>query len=313
MDEPNDIGTPGAEDKAQAWRRRFGLAGDVAAAGLESVTESVTEGVTGSVSLDMMPGTPSREFRAEPPSREAGGESIIEGIPGSGGAPTDRIALAREEMRRIVHDRLGGDPALLDAIEQLSLSGEEAVKLLEDRGPPPSGDQFAALEAIVAFDGTRPSFLLKEDRIEFGSTFSVGPWEATLSPFEELLNGFAACVGRVELGTSHIGTAFLIAPTLALTNRHVAQSIADLGTDPPELLGAASLDFGREYGGRSSHDRREIRAVLLAGKDEIVKPIDHASSIWRCSRSPRPPCPALSRIGISRSAGAPAICRPAGW
>lgn len=188
----------------------------------------------------------------------------------------DRIAQAREEMRRVVLDQLGGDAALLEAVERISLSSEEAVALIEQADRLPSPDHFMALEAIVAFDGTRPSFLVKEDRVDFASSSAAPSWRVRLEPLADEIARFSACVGRVELGSRHIGTAFLIAPTLALTNRHVAQAVADFSADQPALLGEVFLDFGREHGGRDSHDRRPAKALLLAGAERIATPISHA-------------------------------------
>ena len=191
----------------------------------------------------------------------------------------ERIRLARERMRQVVLDRLGGDQALLETVDSIAMSSREAVALLDGDGTTPATEQLNALEAVVAFDGSRPSFLVREDGIDFESSFTTDTWKTVLDPHLADLRGFAACVGRVERGVDPKGTAFLVAPTLALTNRHVAQEIADVASDPPELLGAAFLDFGREHGaGRSSYDRRDIKRVLHVGAQEIRRfgPIDHA-------------------------------------
>ena len=76
------------------------------------------------------------------------------------------------------------------------------------------------------FDGTRPSFLVKNNRIDFASSFNTGTWQTDLQPRLDSLTFSLSCTGRVELGELHIGTAFLVTPTLAITNRHVAQAIA---------------------------------------------------------------------------------------
>jgi len=191
-------------------------------------------------------------------------------------SPEQRIEQAREEMRRIVMGRLGGDAALLEAVDSVRLTGEEAVQLLRDGDAEIGEDQAVALEVIVAFDGTRPSFLIRDGEIDLDSSLTSPDWRTTLQPHLTGLANMAACVGRVELGNRHIGTAFLIAPTLALTNRHVVQAIADFGSEPPDLLGSCFLDFGREHQGRDSHDRREILAILGAGTRPIVNPIDHS-------------------------------------
>ena len=229
-------------------------------------------------------------------------------------APVDRVALAREHMRKIVFDRHGGDPALLAQVKSLAISGEEAVALLQDEGPAPAPEQFSALEAIVAFDGTRPSFLVRNDRIDFDSSFAVDPWRVQLDPHLDDLRHFASCVGRVEGGEAHVGTAFLIAPTLALTNRHVAQSIADVGVDPPDLLNPAFLDFGREDGsGRASHDRRAVKRVLLVGADEIISgPVVHSRldlALLEVAPSALPGAEGVRFLPLSSRAGA----LPGGW
>lgn len=193
----------------------------------------------------------------------------------STGAPSDRIRCAREEMRRIVKDRFGGDAALLAAVDAVVATGRDAVQVLEtaDRAPAPS--EFSALEAIVAFDGTRPSFLVRDGEIDLTSSFSTSRWKTTLAPRLSQLAAFAACVGRVELGDAGIGTAFLIAPTLALTNRHVAQAIAQFGPSGIEVRPDIALDFGREHQARDSYDRRAVRKVLFAGTRLVAPPVDH--------------------------------------
>jgi len=98
-----------------------------------------------------------------------------------------------------------------------------------------------------------------------------------------------ACVGRVELGEQHIGTAFLVTPTLAITNRHVAQAIARFKDDRILLKAAVHVDFGREeWNGKASFDRRDAQEIMFAGKDPIVDPIDHHKldlAVLRLSRS----------------------------
>jgi hypothetical protein len=231
-----------ASRAAQHWRRRLGLVAPSPAAGLESLSLESTEAGTGRTD----------------------------------DTPADRIERAREAMIRMGTDQLGGDPALLEQVRALAFTGKEAMDILAtDESAAPHAEQLAALEAIVAFDGTRPSFLVKDDRIDFQSSFNTASWENDLQGFVPGLALAAACVGRVELGTSHIGTAFLVAPTLAITNRHVAQAIARFEQTGIALRPDANLDFGREREGRASFDRRHIEAILFAGKEPIAGALDH--------------------------------------
>jgi len=188
----------------------------------------------------------------------------------------ERVARAKEAMQRIVKDRFGGDEALLKAVDKLAITSEEAIGVLDAAASEPTSDQFASLEAIVAFDGTRPSFLVKKQAIDFQSSFNTASWKENLQSYLGQLEQQIVCVGRVELGQTHIGTAFLVTPTLAITNRHVAQAIAGIGDDKMQIKANVFLDFGREeWDGRSSFDRRRVEALLFAGRDPIVSPIDH--------------------------------------
>jgi V8-like Glu-specific endopeptidase len=188
----------------------------------------------------------------------------------------ERIRCAREAMIQMVKDRLGGDPALLKVIDELALTGKDAIAIL-DALPhdAPSRDQLAALEAIVMFDGTRPSFLVKHNRIDFASSFNTGTWQTDLQPRLASLTFSLSCIGRVELGERHIGTAFLVTPTLAITNRHVVQAIATFERTillKPDVY----LDFGREqWNGKASFDRRRVSAVVFAGNATVAAPLDH--------------------------------------
>jgi hypothetical protein len=181
-------------------------------------------------------------------------------------------------MIRLVKDRFGGDATLIDAVNKLTVSSQEAVAIIGDTSTTvqPNEDQLASLEAIVAFDGTRPSFLVKDNQIDFQSSYNNGRWKDDLAPYLARLATFTACVGRVELGETHIGTAFLVTPTIALTNRHVAQAIARFQNGKIKVKSGVFLDFGREeWNGRQPFDRRTVEQVLFAGKDPIEAPIDH--------------------------------------
>ncbi|WP_322021686.1 MULTISPECIES: trypsin-like serine peptidase [unclassified Burkholderia] len=223
------------DDRAAIWRRRLGLQSVAAGGPFEAALESGT------------------------------GDST----------PAERIKHAREEMRRIVIERFGGDAALLESVAKLAITAQDAVAVLEAAEREPALDEYSSLEAIVAFDGTRPSFLLKNGEVDLESSYSTSSWKTMLSSKSEQLAAFAACVGRVEIQEQGIGTAFLVAPTLAVTNRHVAQMIAFLMPDGFELKADIFLDFGREYKGRTSYDRRTVRNVLFAGAERIEEPVNH--------------------------------------
>jgi Trypsin-like peptidase domain len=192
--------------------------------------------------------------------------------------PMDRIAMARAAMERLVRDRFGGDAELLKLVRNLAISSEEAVAILGESDKDPNAEQMASLETIVIFDGTRPSFLIKDNEIDFSSSFNTGDWDKTLNSDLADLTRFTRCIGRVELDGMHIGTAFLVTPTLAVTNRHVAQAIADFEAGAIVMKpGAPTVDFGREQATDfASFDVRRITSIAFAGAKAIdPRAIDH--------------------------------------
>ena len=97
-----------------------------------------------------------------------------------------------------------------------------------------------------------------------------------MQPYLDRLPVSLSCIGRVELGERHIGTAFLVTPTLAITNRHVAQSIARFDSNQILLKSNVHLDFGREqWNGKASFDRRSVESVVFAGNTIVAAPVDH--------------------------------------
>jgi hypothetical protein len=220
-----------------------------------------------------------REFHPVRAARGGGLEGMTEGMTENAPAvdeATDRIRRAKEAMIRLIKEQYGGDSALLAAANKIAITGAEAVTILAEPKPEPKPDHFSALETIVVFDGTRPSFLLKNNEIDFNSSFNKGDWQNALNSQLSTIADYASCVGRVEMGDMHIGTAFLVTPTLAFTNRHVAQAIARFDQNEMQIKNEIHVDFGREeWNDKQSYDRRNVEAVVFAGKDKIAPPIDH--------------------------------------
>ena len=131
------------------------------------------------------------------------------------------------------------------------------------------------LEVIVRTDGTRPSYLLKNDRIDF-STGVKGEWDEILVASGDRIAGAMECLGRIELSGQHIGTGFLIAPDLIATNQHVLQDVGQRNRNGNwELRADAGIDFGRELNGIGSRTPRKLKAVAFAGDDIDPSSIDH--------------------------------------
>ena len=88
----------------------------------------------------------------------------------------------------------------------------------------PDGEEDAARE-LAALPSDLPSFVFQE-RLEALKNKKKADW----LPVRFLEQGLAAAgaVGRVEYGANRVGTAFLVAPDLVLTNAHVLKYIPTL-------------------------------------------------------------------------------------
>ncbi|MCE9672164.1 DNA/RNA non-specific endonuclease [Myxococcus stipitatus] len=124
---------------------------------------------------------------------------------------------------------------------------------LELVGPPPPGLPIRGLEAIVERFGY-PSLLVQQD------TFDIpiaDTWRALLEVHRLKLERIVRSVGRVELENHErewLGTAWMVAPNIAVTNRHVAVHFAvttdqgwEVGRNPFGVPYGVFINFAAEY------------------------------------------------------------------
>ena len=166
-------------------------------------------------------------------------------------------------------------------IEDIQLYGKSALISLRDSNKAPllPPEQLSAtLEAIVKFDGTRPTFLINNGEVNLSSSITTS-WQDSLYVSRDLLRQVIPSVGRISSSAeegSAIGTGFLISETLLVTNRHVLQKIACRNDEKGkwEFFGGASVDFVKEYGSTDS-DSVEFVSVVFAGPNAVRLQIDH--------------------------------------
>ena len=123
-----------------------------------------------------------------------------------------------------------------------------------------------AQEAIIRREG-RPVFLVRNDRID-GTPSSF--WEARLQNARPLLEAALPAVGRIDLRNHPkpwVGTGWLVAPDVVVTNRHVAREFVSgsagsfvFHVDPLGERAEASVDFLREH---ESSSRRVFQVVRV--------------------------------------------------
>lgn len=142
------------------------------------------------------------------------------------------------------------------AVDAISAAGRDA-RLTEP--------QRNALEAIVLLTG-RPVLFIRHDTFEL----PTGQWEM-LAPYREEITAVVKSVGRIgvsmDYGTPYVGSGFVVAPGLVMTNRHVVEKFVAHTSDGWILDPGCQMviDFKQEFG---VADKREFRVEGVAWVDE---------------------------------------------
>lgn len=141
----------------------------------------------------------------------------------------------------------------------------------QDRNMGLSRDQEFSLEALVLLEG-RPALETNWGQIDFYAPQALN--FSHLALYSDALTTMINSVGRIELSGQQIGTGFVIAPSLILTNRHVAELIAKAYrmVDQSDIwilkAGEPIIDFGREANSQKKQCHF-IRSIRIAGPDPI--------------------------------------------
>ncbi|HWF90419.1 MAG TPA: trypsin-like peptidase domain-containing protein [Pyrinomonadaceae bacterium] len=208
---------------------------------------------------------------------------------GGGGAAVDlsdqaideRVNATKGQLYDIIKTHLGDKADLYEIANKIVADGGEALRVLrgeDDEGLTARGDVIDSLEAIIRTDGSRPSFMICDGVVDL-TTSPVGTWADDIKLSMDLLRDAFNCVGRIDVPDADFGfqgTGFLIHENLIITNRHVLQVITDWQSDGSwTMKPGVAIDFGHEFKGRASLNRRLIKRVVYAGPDPIRSFIDH--------------------------------------
>ncbi len=210
-------------------------------------------------------------------------EPGLEGLESAGAAPdlsAARAEAALELARRIAEREWGDalDPALLEKLEKIYLeAGVKGLERLRNEGEDAAlpDDEYGGLEAIVEIDGSRPTLQVAQNGSIDTEEELLRSWKSAAQKFSGEIQQVARSVGRIDLGTRHRGTGFVIKDGLILTNRHVLQQIARHRNGEWTFRGP---DPNITFDADPSESRQlqfPIKRVVVAGPDRISVPIDY--------------------------------------
>lgn len=140
--------------------------------------------------------------------------------------PADILHRVDGIVRAMPSDEVEDEDDLREALQILLGYGDSGLSKLVNNPAALSVNEGFAIEAIIAVDGSRPSFLLKEAAVNLTHPF-IGGWVNEITAARAKIEMAAGAVGRIQPSMGHasnfIGTGFLISsdPALILTNFHV--------------------------------------------------------------------------------------------
>jgi subtilisin family serine protease len=183
-------------------------------------------------------------------------------------------ALLRHLELRFARDDAGQDPPDEQTRRlrtQVLDDAGRALDVLTRRPEALSTDRrfLLALEALVRIKG-RPSLLVRDGTYDPADPELDEDWSRVLDEAGPRLPALIRSACRVDLDGEHVGSGFVVAPGLVMTNRHVLEDLVvdQSGRDGWQLLDGAEVDFDAEVG-TSSREPFRVLGVAFAGPDPI--------------------------------------------
>jgi endonuclease G len=175
-------------------------------------------------------------------------------------APAD---LNRKLTTELTHLFTAGDRGAA-----LESAGVEAVFELPEQG-------FGLEAIIIADEFKRPALLVRNNTYEKPRSET---WASVLNPHRTKLERAIGAVGRVELkghpSYNYVGTAWMIAERIAVTNRHVASVFARKSGSSYKILSGprgklkAFIDFREEFNIPSSNEIPVEKVLFMAADSD---------------------------------------------
>ena len=185
------------------------------------------------------------------------------------------------ERRFEAADRLTQPPdsATANLRRMIVQTAEPALAKLGTHGGAASLDppERIALEALIQLHN-RPSIVIRDGDLTAQPTDpDMEDWQATLVTQRAAMKKTIASVGRIDLDGGHVGTGFVVAPGVVMTNRHVLEILgAETSRDGRKewvFEGKPTIDFLRELDSTATL-RFAITGVRFAGRTPIHDVVD---------------------------------------
>ena len=207
------------------------------------------------------------------------------GLPAKTGDILDRVEAVLDRMPA---GEVENEEAFRLAMRLVLANGGSGLDKLATPQPELSADEGFALEAIIAVDGTRPSFLLANGEVDLDHPF-MGGWRNHVATQRLEIGRAAAAVGRIQPAAGHatrfLGTGFLVStsPALVLTNFHVLKDANEKFFIPltprgseVEIGAGLEIDFAGEATSPSARRFRCVSARLPQGYGSGYPRVDAA-------------------------------------
>ena len=192
----------------------------------------------------------------------------------------ERLGYSKENLYKIIENYLGNDPKLKEVADKILAEAADPMRAVANNDNDfleRHSNSTNLLEVIVVTDGSRPSFMIKNGKVDFDSS-PVGEWKDVIEAGGANLQRAIDCTGRINNGSTHVGTGFLVHRNLIVTNRHVLQAVARQKNDGSwELRPDSNIDFGHEFQGIASLNKRKLTNLIFTGTKTIDRfRLDHS-------------------------------------
>lgn len=187
------------------------------------------------------------------------------------------LELAREHMARGARGGGGLEsfaPEISEAQDRVLGAAEQGLRKLAQEGDRAelTREEYGGLEAIIVADGSRPSLFVQDDKVD-PDVPQAGTWKPLIEPMQEAIRTVARSVGRINVRSpwypSGVGTGFVVAPGLIMTNRHVLEPIAFPADGGWRFkFAGTAIDFAAERD-RARERTFAITGVRFAGPEAI--------------------------------------------